>query len=216
MRFILLALFIAVVGSVGAQTYYYERVKIVTNGQQRTCSDDAHYITFNGNRCYDSDVNGYALNPNHSFEYNRTENGTQYYYGDCVFGQGCDFFITSSKDRINLRHDNETYVYVRTTPSASKAAKRTVSSGNNVIVPGTTNYDEPVHPAQPVDNRRYPGRRVCPGCNGTGKGTEIIESAPSYVAGEERYCSKCGRVTYPHTHRIPMCHVCYGKGYVGE
>lgn len=215
MRFILLTLFIAVVGSINAQTYYYERVKIVSNGKQRTCCDDAHYITFNGNRCYDSDVNGYALNPNHSFKYNRTENGTQYYSGNCIFGQDCDFYITSSKDRINLQRGNEIYVYVRTTPSASRAAKRAVSENKNniIVVPENHHHDEPSKSTSPDEYRRYPGPRKCTYCNGTGKGTEIIESAPSYVAYEERYCAKCGRVTYPHYHRIPMCRACNGKGF---
>ncbi len=58
-------------------------------------------------------------------------------------------------------------------------------------------------------------RRVCPGCNGTGKGMDQITYSPNYT-GEDNseWCSICGKVAPAHTHRQPMCRVCYGKGYV--
>lgn len=201
--------------SLSAQTYYYERIKIVSNGRQKACSDDAHYITFNGNKCYDSDADGMALNSNLSMDFNRKENDILYYYGNCNFGQGCNLFVNSSKDRINLTVGNDTYVYVRTTPQASKAAKRVEKkSANPVIILPPVNNNSPVTtPSTPTENRRYPGRRECPGCRGSGKGTEIIEQGISYT-GKDEYCDKCHRWGHPHYHRIPMCRVCYGKGYV--
>ena len=58
-------------------------------------------------------------------------------------------------------------------------------------------------------------KRTCPGCNGTGKGADEITYAPNYTGGDNsEYCSICGKVTSAHSHRQPMCRVCYGKGYV--
>ncbi len=216
---LLITLFIATAASVSGQTYYYERIKIVSDaGHVKTCNDDAHYITFNGNKCYDSDAKGLALNSGHSLDYNRTENDIMFYYGSCIYGDGCSLFASKSKDRINLKTGRgETYVYVRTSAAASKATKRPAppKSDPTVIptpVPVTPDIgDTGTSPGK--DTRRYPGRRVCPGCNGTGHGKEVIESAPAYTT-HERYCPKCDKVTYPHSHRIPLCHVCFGKGYV--
>lgn len=57
-------------------------------------------------------------------------------------------------------------------------------------------------------------RRVCPGCNGTGKGMREIIHGTDYTGGKVTYhCSECS-LTTPHSHRTPICRVCYGKGYV--
>lgn len=57
-------------------------------------------------------------------------------------------------------------------------------------------------------------RRVCPGCNGTGKGRRETVYGTDYTGGRTTYhCSECN-LTTPHSHRTPMCRVCYGKGYV--
>lgn len=45
---ILFALIVASAASMWGQTYYYERIKIVTDAGVKACNDDAHYITFNG------------------------------------------------------------------------------------------------------------------------------------------------------------------------
>lgn len=61
------------------------------------------------------------------------------------------------------------------------------------------------------------GTRTCPGCNGSGKGADEITWAPNYTgSSSEQYCSQCGRTTAPHSHRRPMCRVCYGKGYISN
>lgn len=58
-------------------------------------------------------------------------------------------------------------------------------------------------------------RRTCLGCGGTGKGPDEITYAPNYTGKDNsRYCSQCGRVSPAHSHRQPMCRVCYGRGYV--
>lgn len=58
-------------------------------------------------------------------------------------------------------------------------------------------------------------RRTCPGCNGSGKGTDQITYTTDYTGNApERYCSKCGKVTFYHSHNQPSCPVCHGRGYV--
>ncbi|MBQ7823498.1 MAG: zinc finger-like domain-containing protein [Bacteroidaceae bacterium] len=58
-------------------------------------------------------------------------------------------------------------------------------------------------------------RRTCPGCNGTGKGMDQITYSPNYTGEDNsRWCSICGKNAPAHSHRQPMCRVCYGKGYV--
>lgn len=57
--------------------------------------------------------------------------------------------------------------------------------------------------------------RVCPGCNGTGKGRDEITYAPNYTGKDNSsYCSRCGKVMSAHSHRQPMCRTCYGKGRI--
>lgn len=57
-------------------------------------------------------------------------------------------------------------------------------------------------------------RRVCPGCNGTGKGRRETVYGTDYTGGKVTYiCPECN-LTTPHSHRTPTCRVCYGKGYI--
>lgn len=57
-------------------------------------------------------------------------------------------------------------------------------------------------------------RRVCPGCNGTGKGKRETIYGTDYTGGQVTYiCPECN-LTTPHTHRTPTCSICHGKGYV--
>lgn len=57
--------------------------------------------------------------------------------------------------------------------------------------------------------------RVCPSCNGTGKGADQITYSPNYTGNDNsQYCSQCGRVMPAHSHRRPMCRTCNGRGRI--
>lgn len=83
--------------------------------------------------------------------------------------------------------------------------------GNSVIVP-VVPYSGDVIGSSP-STAPIVSRKICPACNGTGKGHEEIMWAPQYTSAEE-YCSTCGRITSIHTHHQPMCRACFGKGFI--
>lgn len=59
------------------------------------------------------------------------------------------------------------------------------------------------------------GRRVCPSCNGSKKGSDNIYYRPDYTGNQaNEYCPTCNKWTSPHSHSTSSCPVCYGRGYV--
>lgn len=62
-------------------------------------------------------------------------------------------------------------------------------------------------------NRSSSASRICPSCNGSGKGADQITYSPNYTGKDNsQYCSQCGRVMPAHSHRRPMCRTCNGRG----
>lgn len=193
-----------------AQTYFYKRIKIVKNGQTYNTNDDGHYVTIGDNCIYDSDADGYCLD-NSNMKYIKTKNGIKTFYGKSYYGL-CFCFTSSDFQRLNLKDDQNIYVYVRCAPS-SKVTHRPSSdeSGNApimIIAPG--NITTPSSNSSTKNNRRS-----CPSCNGSGKSLDQITYSPNYTGKQlDEYCSTCGKWGSPHSHRRPMCRTCYGKGYL--
>jgi DnaJ-class molecular chaperone len=80
---------------------------------------------------------------------------------------------------------------------------------------GSPGSSSPSSPSSPSGTRSGSGRRVCPGCNGSGKGSDQIVYEPNYTGYDNsRYCYECGKTGPAHSHRSAMCRTCYGKGYI--
>lgn len=194
-----------------AQTYFYKRVQIIKNGQKQNTNDDGHYLTITDKCIYDSDADG-CCEGNSNMKYIKTENGIKTYYGNSYHGP-CYCFASSDFQRLNIKDDDVTYVYVRCTPTSGVKLRQKANSSSNPPVFITSPNSIP---SSPGSNSSTTNRhRVCPSCNGSGKGVDQIYYRPDYVGNQaDEYCPKCGKWGSPHSHRTPMCGTCYGKGYL--
>lgn len=226
----LITVFMSSVCPLMGQTYYYERVKTVTNGRSSEDTGDGHFITFTSKGCYDSDRNGMAEKKVFR-EYLSFENDIYKYYGyygDFWRNGKAYYFFSSDKSRLNIRLEEKdvVYVYVKKTPPSGLTAKMrgyrapSESSGSS----SSSTVFVPVVPPPVViggsgasggSGYSGPTRRQCTACNGTGKGWSEIVYAPNYTGSDNsRYCAECGCVSSAHTHIHHRCTVCSGKGYL--
>ncbi|MBO4263536.1 MAG: hypothetical protein J5871_02500 [Bacteroidales bacterium] len=222
MKGVFVACFLFLCIPLAAQTYYYERVKIVRNGQVSVDAGDGHYITFNDNGCYDSNKQGMSSGTGFR-NYKSFENGIYKYFGKSYFGGDAYYFFSQDRGRLNIKMQEGDVVYVyerKTAPSVmgpSVRGYRSPSSSDNVgavpvVVPAT-----PVMPATPnvapsassrvyVDHtcRGCHGSGYCTCCHGTGK-IRITNSIPEYHVTyvDCKSCRGTGK-----------CQVCYGKGRI--
>ena len=206
-----LLIFLLSIFDVNAQTYFYKRIKIVDRGKTTMVNDDAHYITFTTNRCYDSDKDGISQT-SLSLKYIKKENGILCYYGNCIYGSDSYYYVSESKDRINVKNDNKIYVYARVSPHSNTAKLREDTRNHAGYIQPIEQY--PIYPAKTSQHKYRKKRRVCPGCNGTGRGMEQIIYAPQYTSDNQVYCEICKAIRPQHSHYQPVCKTCYGKGYV--
>lgn len=189
----------------------YKRVMVVDGQHKTSCNDDAHFLSFTNNGFYESDKNGNAIG-SIFIEYVKDDNGYHCYAGVTPHGYSM-FYFTKDFSRMNMKCGNKTMVYQKETGTTTTALMRRHDSRNNKNnnAPISPIYTSPTTTDYGSGNRK----RVCPGCNGTGKGSDEITYAPDYTGRQlDVYCSVCGRVMSPHSHRTPMCMVCYGRGTV--
>ena len=138
-------------------TYQYKRVKIVNNGVEKACNDDAHYITFVAQGCYESDNNGFTDNPNAFIKYTGIDNGIRCYHGNGYYGSA-RYYFSQDLSRLNLYvNDNLIYVYQRQpslVASGVMRPKKTPSQPATPVTPGVTptgpTYDQP-QPYKPTE-----------------------------------------------------------------
>lgn len=109
----LILLFISVITS--AQTYYYQLTKKIVNNTTYTNMAGGQFITFNGNKCYDSDRNGNSVG-NGELTYNEgLSDNLLIYTGSSYFGSTTSYRFTSDKSLLNIYTTNgRIYVYRRT------------------------------------------------------------------------------------------------------
>ena len=158
-----------------AQTYYYERIAIVTDNIKRAASGDGHFITFTPKACYDSDINGYSEEFGVLMYEGVTDNNLHSYYGKSYFGNAY-YFFASDRSRLNIKKGNgEILVYVRKSPPdgvVRSSRTRPASNSVPVFVPhenpdvsiGTGDYV----PAKKREKQSRYGYYDCTTCYGTG------------------------------------------------
>jgi hypothetical protein len=94
-----------------------------------------------------------------------------------------------------------------------KDIKNSISNSNNQNSVGI--YNGSVSGTINTQSNSSNNRRLCPGCNGSGKGSEQIIYSPNYTGLDNSvYCSTCGRMMSAHSHYQPACGVCHGRGFV--
>ncbi|WP_300702185.1 hypothetical protein [Bacteroides sp.] len=208
---LILLVFFLTSGPSIAQTYFYKRIKIIEKGRITNVNDDAHYVTFSSTGCYDSDENGISSTSS-GLKYIKSNKNILCYYGDCIYGSCCYYYVSSSKDRINLENDGVVYVYTKTSPHETTAKLRQAVGQNHKSIIVT----KPIlNGAGEKTSTSRKQRKTCPYCNGSGKGSDQITYTPNYTGNDNsQYCKICGKVMNAHTHRQPMCRTCFGKGYI--
>lgn len=199
--------------SPSGKTSLYKRVQIIENGSKRSVNDDAHFITFTANGCYASDSQGIGAGGG-VIKYVKDDRGFHCYRGN-FGGTYADVIFSSDYSRINVRDDNTIYVYQREPGSQTTAALRSngKNSGSSVVAVPV------IDPLTSVSSGSSSGHtsthRLCPGCHGTGKGSDRIVDRNDYTGNQHsEYCSECGRTTIPHVHIHEICKVCMGRKYV--
>ena len=111
------------------KVYYYERVKISSNGVTQKASGDGHYITINRNGLYESNANGSTMGKGF-VRFKKSENGQHLYEGNAFLGRDLSYVFNSDFSRLNLwLVDGTIYVYERRNAPSSNASKRIYESG---------------------------------------------------------------------------------------
>lgn len=109
-------------------------------------------------------------------------------------GTGESFMVSTVQNGVATGIDNNGNVY--STGGGSSSTSRSSSSSS----------------------RSSSGGRDCPGCGGSGRGTDFIKYGPNYTGTTTyEYCSKCGKnMPSNHYHDQRRCSVCGGSGKVNH
>lgn len=197
------------------QTYYYERVAVVENGQKRSDSGDGHFITFTRDgRCFDSDKRGYNENFGiRKFAYE--QDGVTCYEGQSYWG-AAKFLFNSDKSRLNIRlASGKTYVYTRkNAPAGVTSSNRKPRTASDYTIPPAPmptpstsgSYSSSSSSSSSSSNQSRYGYYTCPSCHGTGRcpichGKHITNNA---YTGGSHICYSCNN--------RGDCSACGGKG----
>lgn len=201
--------------SVQGQTYYYERVAVVENGQKRSDTGDGHFITFTRDgRCFDSDNRGY--NENFGIrKLSHQQDGIACYEGQSYWGSA-RYLFNSDKSRLNIQlASGKTYVYTRkVAPTGVTSSNRTQQSPSTLIIPTHTptpstpnsNHNSSSNSSSSSNSQSRYGYYTCPSCYGSGRcpichGKHIVNN--SYTGGSH-ICYSCNN--------HGECSACNGKG----
>lgn len=210
----ILILFILCFFNIKAQNnrvYYFERIKIIKNGNQQKANGDGHYLAINSNGLYECDYRGSSMSKGF-VKFINTNNNRPYYEGNAFWGQNLIYVFNNDYSRLNLHLGNGTiYVYTsRQSPSSSSALRSYKTE--SVAVP--VSYTE--IPIKSTSNmgKSHSGHKtiVCPYCNGTGKRRISTDGG---IRSNQYWitCGECGqRYLNTNTHRHISCSYCNGTG----
>ena len=232
---------IAFGGNMNAQTYYYKYTKSIIKGKHDTNVSGGQFITFDGNKCFESDK--YGNNVGNGIMAYDAENSKQLktYWGSCYWSKNAHMKFNADKSVMNIETNaGKIYVYKRATAPAG------VTTCSHIRKPepsgrGSSGGDgyTPSYPLQTYPQGRYAGggtavnpggggkiikqerdkpqktRHTCPGCNGAGSIIRNDGSVSNYgTSGYKKRCTTCGYEYWSTTfHRHEKCRICNGKGY---
>ena len=212
---------------------YYKLTHTKLNGTDSYNVSGGQFVTFVGDRCFESNSKGVGVNHGVLIRNNNYSN-VQYttYQGSSYWGSSTTFKFNADKSVLNVVLDNgDIYVYKRATPPAGqttcslirKSSGGRSGGGNGGYNGGYTpsypsqqpSYQQPVNNSSSGNPRQVIKEEVrCSRCKGTGK--MIYDSyPPKFGADSQVYCSICGR-NYPSSqgHSHVTCTECHGKGTV--
>lgn len=207
-------------------TYYYKHTKKIDNntGTEEFCSG-GQFITFNEDKCYDSDMNGISVN-NGIQIYTKINNEIIIYTGGSYWGIAT-YAFSSNKSLLNIILDNgDVHIYAKSNPpdNVITSSLRKKTSYNNHLGhsdPIQSQQFQNYHNGSELNNseknkvlREYKTREECSRCKGK-KRIAYDTYPPTF--GLEDYkvrCSECGELHLSSTgHTHITCPDCNGKGY---
>lgn len=217
----------------GQDTFYYKLTKKIQKGIAYTNTAGGQFITFSGNKCYDSDKYGISVgNGELSYDKQYSTANTKTYVGSSYFGNVL-YRFKSDLSVLNVEVNSSLiYVYKRQVAPSSVTTcsliRKKGSSGSNVngyipVYSGTSGYagsyntttinNTPCKNATTTNNRQ-PTKHTCSLCHGQKR---IVKDTYPALYGTTDYkvrCNECGGYflrSMGHTHIT--CPQCHGRGY---
>ena len=215
-------------------TSYYKLTRQIVDGRSSTNVSGGQFITFNKDKCYESDKDGFTVD-NGVLLLNETYDGITIYSGKSYWGNSF-FRFNSDKSVLNVNANGNTYVYKRITAPAGVITCSLIkkkSSGGGIVSPpvsiGGGGYGNNIggsnNNSSTSTTTGQNGKRVekvwhdCPLCNGKGRVPHESNAGRFGLSNDYKvYCSECGREFWKSTgHTHVTCRQCKGKrGYYTE
>lgn len=217
----------------GQETFYYKLTKKIQGGITYTNMAGGQFITFSGNKCYDSDKYGISVGNGELFyDKQYSAANTKTYVGSSYFGNVL-YRFKSDLSVLNVIVNNSLiYVYKRQTAPSSvmtcSLIRKEKNRGSNVgeytpAYSGISGYDGSFNttttnntPRQNTNttNRHQPTKHTCNLCHGQKR---IVKDTYPALYGTKDYkvkCNECGGYFLRSTgHTHITCPQCHGKGY---
>lgn len=216
----------------GQETSYYKLTKKIQNGTEYTNTAGGQFITFSGDKCYDSDKYGVSVgNGQLTYDKQYSAANTRTYVGQSYFGNVLYRFKTDMSVLNIIVNNSLIYVYKKQTAPSSETTcslirkKRNESSnvGYTATYSGTSGYGGSFNTTttnntsrqnKTTTNRRQPTKHTCSLCHGNKR---IVKDTYPSLFGTKDYkvrCNECGRYFLRSTgHTHITCPQCHGKGY---
>lgn len=216
----------------GQETFYYKLTKKVQKGIAYTNTAGGQFVTFSGNKCYDSDKYGISVgNGELSYDKQYSTANTKTYIGNSYFGNVI-YRFKSDLSVLNVEvNSNLIYVYKRqvapssvTTCSLIRKKGGSGSGSGYILVNPVTSYGgtysgtatttSPVRNQNSTKKNQQPVKHTCPLCHGAKR---IVKDTYTPLYGTEDYrvrCNECGEYFMRSTgHTHITCPQCHGRGY---
>lgn len=217
----------------GQDTFYYKLTKKIQKGIAYTNTAGGQFVTFWGNKCYDSDKYGISVgNGELSYDKQYSTANTKTYVGNSYFGNVI-YRFKSDLSVLNVEVNSSLiYVYKRqAAPSSVKTCslirkKENSSSCSEGYIPmnsvpayggtysGTGTTTSPVRNQNSTQKQQQPVKHTCSLCHGAKR---IVRDTYTPLYGTEDYrirCNECGEYFMRSTgHTHITCPQCHGKGY---
>lgn len=214
------------------QTFYYKLTKKIVGEDVYTNTSGGQFITFVGNKCYESDKYGSNVG-NGELKYDLYYSKKyKIYLGTSYFGNEVKFKFSQDLNLLNVvTKDGRIYVYKKqpapsSVTTCSLIRKKGSSGSGSGYMPvnpvtsyggtysGTATTTSPVRNQNGTKRKQQPAKHTCPLCHGAKR---IVRDTYTPLYGTEDYrvrCSECGEYFMRSTgHTHITCPQCHGRGY---
>lgn len=207
--------------------------KLVETTEATTKIGAIQFVSFIGDQCYESDVNGISVKNGMMKKNEYQSNRNSFVYdGTCFCGSGAKYTFSSDKATLTVTSKNGSkFIFRRVIPPKGVTTCSLIrphsSEANNAMGFDDYTYNNSLPVQQPMQNdngtnskqnvvNKTKDRRKCLYCNGTGQITKD-DNAPSNFGIEKpkQQCQICGKWYNPNVfvHYHLNCGHCGGTGF---